>query len=120
MHRLTEFIAYFINSRHKPTDDFHLLWLQSHFFFGFSESSINFIFVYFFPFTSWKTHLPRRSSQLELKGVLLLHIMSLFHLVQLMLQNHPGPDDTVIRGFCRSKKRALSRAIQERVGFYSD
>lgn len=56
---LTEFIAYFINHRHKPTDDFDLLRLQSHFFFGFPESSINFIFIPFFPFTSWKTHLPR-------------------------------------------------------------
>lgn len=68
-----DMLTYFIDSRHQPADDFHLLWLKTHFFFSFSESSVNIIFISGFTFTSWKTHFPWRSSQLECKGVLLVN-----------------------------------------------
>lgn len=64
-----DMLTHFINSRHQPTDDIHLLWLKTHFFFSFSESSVNIIFISGFSFTSWKTHFPWWSSQLECKGL---------------------------------------------------
>lgn len=84
-----DMLTYFINSRHQPTDDFHLLWLKTHFFFSFSESSVNIIFISGFTFTSWKTHFAWWSSQLECKRVLLLNIKRFIFLTW-STQTHVG------------------------------
>lgn len=125
---LTRFIAYFINSRHKPTDDFHLLWLEPHFFFSFSESSINFIFVSCFTFTSWKTHFPWWSSQLEFKEVL-LNITSctfllgstqpLVHFAEACLISLSSQSRKWwLRGFCKWEEMCLIELHKKKLGLY--